>query len=167
MQPASAGEFGLSEIRAGILAHSVDPFGLPNLSRIQDANFEALFTAPYLDTFTWLDGELRISVGGTANFGGLESMAHLGLNWHVPLGDGPWWAELTLGGAIHNGALSGVVYPARNLGCPVLFYESGSIGYDVSESVSVMLTLEHASNGELCQPNRGLSNMGIRAGVKF
>ncbi len=166
-QPVVAGDFGLSELRAGVMSHSADPFTVENLSRVQDVNFEALFTAPYLDMFTWLDGELRVSVGGTANFGGLESMAHVGLNWHVPIMDSPAWVELTLGGAIHNGALSGAVLPARDLGCRALFYEAGSIGVDVADNASIMLTLEHASSAELCHPNRGLTNLGVRAGVKF
>lgn len=168
-QSASAGDFALSELRAGVMAHSADPFTAENLSRIQDVNFEALFTAPYLDSFTFLNGQLRPRIGATVNFGGLESMVNLGLSWHVPIGDTGVWVEGTLGGAIHNGSLTGpVTYPARPLGCTALFYEAASVGVDLSDSVTAMVTLEHASNANLCvEGNRGLTNLGFRLGVKF
>ena len=68
---------------------------------------------------------------------------------------------------MRDGANFGATYPARNLGCSVLFRESASIGVMVTETASVMATIEHASNANLCADNRGLTNMGIRFGWTF
>jgi lipid A 3-O-deacylase len=164
---------GLSEVRGGIMAHSVDQpgpndtFGFLDLTRIQDANVELLFTPPDWSAWGWI-GSPRPMVGTTVNFGGLESMAYAGLTWHANLFNTPLFVEGSFGGAITNGASHGAVDPARNLGCPVLFHESASIGYDITDNADVMLTAEHASHAGLCgDDNRGLSNIGVRVGFKF
>ncbi len=170
-----AQNFGISEFRAGILAHSVDEPGpggvgpnsvVLNLSRIQDVGFDILFTSPDLDVFRWI-GSPRPRVGATLNFGGLESMARFGLTWQVPLWDSAFFVEGTFGGAVHNGAFTGAVYPARNLGCMFQFYEAAGLGMNVSDTVNVVLELEHVSTADLCTPNRGLTNLGVKVGFKF
>lgn len=168
--PVGAQEFRLEEIRGGIMAHSVDEAGpggeFLNATRIQDANVELLFTP--LDALYWL-GSPRPHVGATINFGGLESMAYAGLTWRANIFDSPVFIEGAFGAAIHNGSTDGAaVAPARNLGCPVLFHEAASLGYDFTPSASVMLTIEHASHAGLCGANnRGLTNLGVRFGFKF
>lgn len=169
--PALAQDFGLSEIRGGLYAHSVDEpgafFGVFNTSRVQDLNVELLFDVPTLTEWVTL-GEVRPHLGATVNFGGLESMVYGGVSWTVPVFDTPLFVEATFGGAVHNGNTTvGAVYPARGLGCPVLFRESASIGLKVNENASIMATIEHASNANLCADNRGLTNMGIRFGWTF
>ena len=166
--------FGISELRGGILAHSVDQaggpvslFGVIDMSRIQDANVELLFTPPDAD-FWRLMGNPRPHVGATVNFGGLESMVYAGLTWRVPVFDTPVFIEGGFGGAIHNGALTGAVPPARDLGCPFAFHEQVSLGYAFTQNLSAMLTLEHASHAGLCGTiNRGLTNLGVRVGWTF
>lgn len=168
--PAMSGEFGVSELRAGVLAHSIDEPGpngeTLNFSRIQDLTFEVLFTSPDADVFRWL-GSPRPNVGATINFGGLESMAHLGLTWHAPLFETPLFVEGTFGAAINNGAQTGASWPARNLGCSLMFYESVGVGVNVGEMTDIVLVAEHSSNANLCAVNRGLSNVGVKFGVKF
>lgn len=171
VQPALSQDFGVSELRGGIFAHSVDEpgnfFGLFDTQRLEDVNVELLFDTPGLTEWVTL-GEVRPHVGGTFNFGGLESMVYAGVTWTVPLFDTPVFLEGTFGGAVHNGNVAGnAVYPARDLGCSVLFRESASIGVQVSEQASIMATIEHASNANLCDGNRGLTNMGIRLGYRF
>ena len=118
----------ISEIRGGIFAHSIDEpgtvtfFGNGNLERIQDLNVELLFTPPDAD-FWRIIGNPRPHVGATVNFGGLESMAYAGLTWRLPVFDTGIFIEGGLGGAVTNGTLSGAVYPARSLGCPLQFHE--------------------------------------------
>lgn len=168
--PAAAQEFGVAELRAGVMAHSVDepgPNGAPlNLTRIEDITFEALFTSPDVAAFHWI-GRPRPSVGATVNLAGRESLVRLGLTWHVPLGDSPVFVEGTFGGALHNGALNGATPPSRNLGCSLMFYESAGLGVNVSDSMTMMLALEHSSNANLCSDNRGLTNVGVKIGYKF
>lgn len=170
-QELGAQNFGVSEIRGGVMAHSVDEhtgnstFGFLNLTRIQDANVELLFT-PFEGT-EWL-GSPRPTIGATLNFGGLESQAYAGLTWHAQLFDTPVFVEGLFGAAVHNGQLHNAVYPARSLGCPVLFHEAASLGYNISDNSDVMLTVEHSSHAGLCgDDNRGLTNLGVRFGFKF
>lgn len=173
-QPAAqSGGFALSEVRAGVFAHSVYSGFFPvmparwlTLSRIEDLNVELLFDLPDADLVRWI-GSPRLNLGGTANFAGRESMAHLALTWTVPVFDTPVFIEGTFGGAINNSQLAASVAPARDMGCNVGFYESASIGVNVSEQASVMLTYEHSSNLDLCPPNAGISNLGIRFGMKL
>jgi len=154
------------EVRGGIFAHSVDE-SVFDATRIQDANVELLFAIPSLDEITNL-GQLRPHVGATLNFGGLESMVYAGMSWTIPIADTPIFIEASFGGAVHNGAVSGAVYPARNLGCNVLFRESASVGLNVTEQASIMATIEHASHASMCDgENRGLTNVGVRVGWKF
>lgn len=166
---AQAQDFRIDEIRGGIMAHSVDEPGpggaFMNATRIQDANVELLF-APFEG---WrAPGMVRPHVGATVNFGGLESMVYAGVSWKVNLFDSPVFFEGAFGAAVHNGALSGATYPARNFGCPILFHEAANLGVDVNENVSVMATLEHASHAMLCGANnQGLTNLGVRVGVRF
>jgi len=164
--PASAQTLSGVELRGGIFGHSVDGSDGFHFDHVEDANFEALFSLPQLDSFIWL-GQVRPHVGATVNFGGKESMAYAGLSWTVPLGD-MFFVEGAFGGAIHNGELHDAVDPLRSLGCPVLFHEAVSLGANITDNASVMLTAEHASHAGLCgNDNRGLTNMGVRFGFKF
>lgn len=170
MPSANAQDFALSEVRGGVFAHSADEpgafFGVFDTSRLQDLNVEMLFDVPSLTEWvSW--GVVRPHLGATVNFGGLESMVYAGVSWTVPVFDSPVFVEASFGGAVHNGALAGATYPARNLGCSVTFRESASIGVMINDNASVMATIEHASNANLCADNRGLTNMGIRFGWTF
>lgn len=169
--PVFAQDIGLSEVRGGIFSHSVDEpgdfLGTFDMQRVQDLNVELLFDVPAMsDWLVW--GELRPHLGSTVNFGGLESMVYGGLSWTVPVFNTPLFLEASFGGAIHNGNTDQTaVYPARSLGCTVLFRESLSVGTQITENASIMATIEHASNANLCNDNRGLTNMGLRVGWKF
>ena len=82
--------------------------------------------------------------------------------------DSPVFIEGTFGGSVNNWDPNNTHPHARNLGCNVLFRESASIGVDVTEQASVMLTIEHASHAGLCGPNnQGITNLGARFGFRF
>lgn len=170
--PTVGQDFGLSEIRGGVFVHSADEpghlFGVFSVERMQDINVELLFDVPAMSS--WLAwGELRPHLGATVNFGGLESMVYGGVSWTVPIADTPVFVEASLGGALHNGnTLGTAAYPARNLGCGLVFRESVSLGVKLNDNASIMVTAEHASNANLCDHgNRGLTNLGIRFGYRF
>lgn len=164
--PAWAQALGGIELRGGVFGHSVDGSAGLQTNRIEDVNFEALFTMPQLDSFIWL-GKVRPHVGATVNLNGGESMAYAGLSWTVPLGD-IFFVEGAFGAALHNGALHGAADPDRNLGCPVLFHEAVSVGANLTTNASIMVTAEHASHAGLCgNDNRGLTNLGVRLGFRF
>lgn len=165
--------FGVDELRSGLFFHSVDRappgsfLGFLDTTRLQDANVELLFTPFDLGNFNWI-GDIRPHVGATINFGGLESQVYAGLSWTWYIFDGPVFIEGTFGVALHNGAATGAVYPARNLGCSAMFRESASIGFDITEQASIMATVEHSSHAGLCGPqNEGITNLGVRLGWKF
>lgn len=163
---AQAQSIYADEIRGGLFWHSADS-GDFDASRLEDVNVELLFAIPTIDEALAI-GRLRPHVGATINFGGLESMVYGGISWTVPIGDTPFFVEAAFGGTVHNGALSGAEKPARNLGCSVLFHESISLGYEITEQASIMATAEHASHASLCDgSNQGLTNVGIRLGWKF
>ena len=166
-------DFGLDEVRGGLFFHSVDHappsafLGFIDTTRLQDLNVELLWRPFDLGDWNWI-GQIRPHVGATVNFGGYESQVYAGLSWTHFIFDGPVFIEGTFGGTVHNGALSGATWPARNLGCQVLFRESASIGYQITEQANIMLTVDHASHAGLCGPtNTGLTNLGVRVGWKF
>ncbi len=170
---AQAQSFDVSEIRAGILAHKVTSGFLPfnpdrwiGLGQVEDINVEILFSSPDDEFFRWM-GSPRPRLGASFNIKGVESMVNLGLTWQVSIFDTPLFVEGTIGAALHNGALSGVVAPLSNFGCPVGFYTAASAGVNVGDKATILLTYEHVSNLRLCSPNEGLSNLGIRFGYKF
>lgn len=168
---ASAQEFGLDEVRAGLFYHSAYGGFLPtgnnwDFSRLEDVKFSALFTSPDIEAFRWI-GSPRPELGATLNFNGRENIVHANLNWQIPVFETPLYLELGFGAAVTDGALSGAARPARNFGCSFNFYDAAGIGANVSENVTVTLRYEHISNLELCSPNDGLSNIGLMVGFKF
>lgn len=167
---AMAEDFGI-ELRGGLFSHSTDDpkyvMGIFSTERIHDLNVELLFEVPGLTEWVTL-GTVRPHVGSTLNTSGLESMVYAGVSWTVPLFDTPVFVEASFGGALHNGSTQGhASQPARDLGCTLLFRESVSLGYALTDKASIMATIEHASNANLCHHNRGLTNIGLRIGYKF
>ena len=165
-------QFGISELRAGVMFHDVYGGFLPfdtsayNFGNLEDVSFDVLFTSPDIDAFRWI-GAPRPNLGATLNLAGKESLAHLGLTWQLPLFDTPLYLEGTLGAAIHNGALTGATPPMRNLGCRVNFYESVGVGANLGDNFTATLLYEHTSNADLCDANAGLSNFGLKVGYRF
>lgn len=175
--PASAQDltpiWWVDELRGGLYWHSVDRsgpaglFGVIAMDRGVDVNGEVLFHPFDLGDFNWL-GEFRPHVGATISTNGLESMIYAGLSWTFHPFDGPVFIEGTFGGSINNWDPGNTHPNARNLGCNTLFRESASIGVDLTENASVMLTAEHASHASLCAGgNQGLTNFGARFGFRF
>lgn len=164
----------VDELRGGLFFHSTDYptdpsplFGFIDKTRGVDINAEVLFSPFDLGELSYL-GKFRPHVGATVSTNGLESMLYAGLSWTFHPFDGPVFVEASLGGSVNNGKIVGTVYPERSLGCNVLFRESVSIGFDITDNASIMATAEHASHAGLCGPNNsGLTNMGVRFGFRF
>ncbi len=160
----------ISEFRAGVLFHSVDRPGpngeALNLTRFEDISFEVLFASPDVDVFRWI-GSPRPNFGATINLNGRESKIHLALTWQMQIFESNFFIEGSLGAALHDGAISGVSEPARNLGSRILFYEALGLGMNITNNMNIILFAEHASNANLVQPNNGLSNIGVKLGYKF
>jgi hypothetical protein len=153
------------ELRLGAFAHDLQS---PEHGWA-DLNAEILFGAPTPSPLNslWNILVLRPQVGGTVNFAGKTSAIYAGLNGVLSLDRG-LFVEASIGGAANDGK-TGLVVPAGNnaMGCHLSFHENASIGYRLSESWSLMGTIEHFSNAGLCDRNRGLTNYGVRAGYAF
>ena len=163
--PQPAAPAALSELRIGGSAH--DPWGpeagSPNLSG------EILLNKPFTpaDLFTSYFVP-RPHVGGSLNLGSKTSFAYTGLTWTFDLAP-RLFVEGSFGGAVHTGDTGGRSAPPDRaaLGCSPLFRESGSVGVRLSANWGVMATVERLSNNGLCNPDRGLTNIGARIGYSF
>jgi len=165
----SQSDFGLSEVRGGLTMSSVETYGLAvrefDLANLDSVQFDAYFRIPEIDALSWI-GTPRPHVGGVLNLRGRESYAHLGLNWHFPLGD-VLFTEAGVGVGIHDGALNGATYPLRNLGCRTLVHWNWAVGWNLSEDVTLAANVQHMSNTFACSPNDGINNFGLQLGYKF
>ncbi|HUH77547.1 MAG TPA: acyloxyacyl hydrolase [Devosia sp.] len=160
--PAQAQFDLLPEIRGGVLARGVGQDGMA----IEDANLEVLFAVPALSP-ALVPAEIRPHLGATLSTAGKESFVYGGLSLTARVPLVPVFGEVSIGGALHNGAMLGNATPQR-FGCAALLRASASVGVDVLPGVSVMGTLEHYTDGGLCDmPDTGLTNAGLRAGIRF
>ncbi|GLQ11517.1 hypothetical protein GCM10007913_34490 [Devosia yakushimensis] len=156
------------EIRAGVFSRGVgdaDHSGLFDTGRIEDANVELLFAVPALSP-ALVPAEIRPHLGATFNTDGKESMVYGGLSLTFRLPVLPIFAEASLGGALQNGSMFDSGTP-RRFGCAALLRASGSVGVDVLPGASVMLTAEHYTDGGMCGDSEALTNVGVRAGIRF
>jgi lipid A 3-O-deacylase len=169
--------FGIDEIRLGGMKHNLEVRN--NQSGVGytvspeggiDVNGEVLFASPWPQPSNAVIDFLfrpRPMLGATVSTQGDTSQVYLGAAWTLPLFN-VLFVEATFGGAYHDGPLtsSGPNYHEA-YGCRVNFHESGSLGVKLGENWRVMATVEHMSNGKLCEPNAGLTNVGARFGYKF
>lgn len=101
---AQAQDFGLSEVRVGVQSHDAYNGFLPFTSEnyrfngITDLSFDVIFRSPEVDAFRWI-GSPRPRIGATVSMQGLDSIAHAGLLWQLPLGD-TFYLEAGFGAAI-------------------------------------------------------------------
>jgi hypothetical protein len=155
----------ISEVRVGGMVH--DP-NSPERRGGADLNAEVLFVKPATSPDPlWNFLIPRPSVGTTINFEGKTSTGYAGVNWTYDITK-QVFAEASFGGSVNNGYTGNVVPPGHNkVGCGLLFRESASLGYRLTEHWSVMGTVEHSSNAGLCDFNRGLTNYGARLGYTF
>ena len=166
LPPTFAQEPFFNEIRLGGYYHGI---GNPERNTA-DINAEILTRKVWIPAdpdFAWLAP--RLHVGGTVNTAGRTNYGYAGLTWTW---DNLLWqrtfAEFSFGGAFDDG-YTGLYapYDRAKVGCVALFRESGSLGYRFDEHWSLMATIEHVSNGGLCDENRGITSAGLRVGYHF
>jgi hypothetical protein len=153
------------EVRLGGFAHGV---GNPERGS-WDVNGEVLSSRLIqVDDPAWTALSPRLHVGATINTAGQTSQGYFGLTWTYDILPAVF-VEGSFGGSVNNGFTGNRFTPFDHakLGCHVLFLESASLGYRITDQLSVMATFEHISNGNLCDFNRGLNNVGLRIGYSF
>ncbi|MDO8288155.1 MAG: acyloxyacyl hydrolase [Parvibaculum sp.] len=164
---ADEGEAGkggfINEIRMGLYDHNTDLMGSRHETSKPDVNLEVLFNGP-----SWLQwmAEPRIHLGTNLNTGSGTSSAYTGLVWDFNLTDS-LFIEGSFGAAIHDGKTDRETPNNLDLGCRVLFHENASIGYRITPNTSVMVSVDHMSSAALCNPNPGLTDVGVRLGYSF
>jgi lipid A 3-O-deacylase len=154
------------EFRFGAFAHGVGSIEKGSV----DVNAEIM--AP---RFAWAESVgmwsflvPRLHAGAMLNTGGRTSYGYAGFAWTWDVGR--FFFEPFLGGALHNGSLAGDATHSA-LGCRWLIHSGGSVGYRVTDRLSVMATFDHLSNGkaafDACPRNVGINDWGIRVGYTF
>lgn len=172
-----ARNLGVSELRAGFFFHGVElrygyPFALDystlDPSKWQNLTGEVVFDVPGSEIFPRI-GKFRLGVSGSLNFAGQDSYARLSPIYQVPVFDTGLFVEAMAGGVVHNGYLDNAPSGRRELGCRFLYFYGANVGYDVSDTMSAMVTVEHASHWATCSPteNDGINRIGLRLGWKL
>jgi lipid A 3-O-deacylase len=162
--PVHKAAFGfLSEARLGVFAH--DPWS-PESGSV-DINGELLSVKPFALGTGWDVAVPRLHLGASVNTQGKTSNVYAGFTWSLDLTTA-LFIEASLGGAVNNGA-TGTYVPAdmNAVGCHASFRESASLGFRLTDQISLMGTVEHYSNGGICDRNRGVTNVGVRLGYSF
>lgn len=110
----------------------------------------------------------RVHAGAIVSTTGDASQLYAGFTWTIDLTD-RIFLDLGFGGALNNAELSKSSPASQKpaVGCHVLFHESLSAGYKVTENWRILATVEHSSNADLCDDNNGLTYAGLGVGYKF
>lgn len=150
----------LEEIRLGAFAANLEEGGSEEAEML--INGELLFGRPgrtygnpILDHFLRPRPHIGFSV--TPDEG--TSQVYAGVTWDLKLTDRLFF-ETSFGGTLHDGPTASD--DPDSYGCALLFRESASLGYAITESTHLLLTVDHMSNASLCGQNQGLTNAGVR-----
>lgn len=159
----------IDELKLGVLAHDV-PIGGDHREPGADANVEVLFVSP---SFLAPIFAPRPHLGVTVNSAGKNSYGYFGLTWTAMLThaagvpESGLFAGLGLGGAVHTGPNNSTAADHKGLGTRLLFHESVEFGYRFTDGVGLSAFLDHISNADIGTHNPGLTNLGLRIGIKF
>jgi hypothetical protein len=155
-------------VRGGVFAH-----GIGSVERNTfDLNFELVSPRLFSPDATqwWASFIPRLQIGGFLNTASRTSEAYTGALWTIPIYHG-FFFEAFIGGAINNGSEDGTATRSA-LGCTGAFNLGTSLGYNFSSSWSLVGTWNHMSNGNRmlgvdCPHNKGVNNIGLKAGYAF
>ena len=160
--PAHAQSGWLDEAKLGLDAHDI-ALGGDHREPGADVNGELLFTSPALLRTI---GRPRPHLGVAVNTAGATSYAYFGLTWTAPIFERAFISG-ALGGAVHDGELTGDSPNRKQLGSRILFHEYVEAGFRVTPVLSLSVFLDHMSNANLASHNAGMTNIGLRTGFKF
>jgi len=152
------------ETRFGAFAH--EPGGIEKGTT--DLTGEVIFNGVSVSSVPWT--MVRFHAGGNYNLGNKTNGIYSGLVLTAFIYD-KWFVEGSMDGGWYDGITGGDKPPAylkrAGTGCHFTWHESASLGYNLSEHWSVMATVEHYSNLQLCARNHGITNYGVRIGYAF
>lgn len=147
------------EIKFGIMQHDFDTKLGHRYEKGQNIIIEYLFDK--------MPNYIRAipHIGASINNKGFTSNIYTGLTWQFDIKD-LLTIEASLGGCINN-AERLESKKKRALGSKILFRESFSIGYLIGKTHSISIMIDHISSADIRKPNPGLTDIGIRYGVRF
>jgi lipid A 3-O-deacylase len=158
--------FAIGEFRAGVFDANLDGGDREDAEYM--INVELLFGRPFErahgDSFRDFLLRPRPHIGFSVSPDDGTDQLYAGFTWEVKLTD-RIFVEASFGGALHDGP-TGSKDP-ESYGCAVNFRESASLGVDLTERMRLMVTVDHMSNGGLCDQNEGLTNAGVRLGYRW
>ena len=146
-----------AEYRIGLSMHDVERRieGGPALS------IEKVFDRP--DWWHRFAGNPHI--GTQLSFANHTHLFYAGSTWSL-FYKNRFSGELAFGAAIHTGN-DEIKSGELGYGCKVNFRELIAFGYDISDTQKIQLSAQHMSNGSLCDPNQGLTSIGLRFAWKI
>jgi len=157
---------GPIEARFGAFSHGVGGDEQGSVDLNAEVVFSRLWT--WSPTWNWLIP--RPHLGAMVNTANKTSYVYAGGLWSYDITP-KFFVEGFFGGAIHNGSLEGDATHSA-LGCRGQYHVGGSMGYHITQPLSVMFTFDHISNGNgvmlsNCDKNNGLNEYGLRLAWEF
>jgi len=156
--------FGVSEIRLGIFDHNIetgnDEDGIDVNVELVLGDNQSRYQHSLIDRLFRPDQHIGVSV----NMSDDTNVAYAGLTWTLFRSDFMFF-EATFGGAVHDGTIKDLV--DTSYGCRFSFRESGTIGFNLTQSWELLFTVDHMSNADICDENSGLTNAGVRLGYRL
>ncbi len=153
----------IDEVRAGVFKQAIDNAPGEGTAAMNLEVLGGRFASGYENSILDFFLTPRPHVGTTIAFGKTDEF-YFGVTWDAKL-IGNTFFETSFGGAAHDGPLHEA--HEASYGCEVNFRESASLGFAFTPEWRLMGTLDHMSNAGLCVNNRGLTNAGVRLGIKF
>ncbi len=153
----------VDEVRAGAFKQAIDNAHGEGTGAMNLEVLGGRFTGGYENSILDFFLTPRPHVGTTIAFGKTDEF-YFGATWDARL-IGNTFLEASFGGAAHDGPLHEL--DISSYGCQVNFRELASLGLALTPDWRLMGTLDHMSNAGLCGNNRGLTNAGVRLGIKF
>jgi lipid A 3-O-deacylase len=167
--PVSAQTKIVDEIKVGALGHDLKFLG-GSKEKGADINTELLFTSPSFLKVIWAP---RPHLGVSINTHNDTSHAYAGLTWEWSLfrnvlrANDAFTAGFSFGPSFNNGLTDTKRNDRKALGSNILFHESVELGYRLTPMHSISIYSDHISNARLAKRNEGITNAGLRLGLKF
>jgi len=152
----------LAEVSLGVLVHDEGPFS-NSKEEGYDGHIELRFASPKFLDIIWSP---EPHIGANINSDGDTSQVFAGLSYEWNLWKG-LYAGISVGGAYHDGETDSHRADKKDLGCHLLFRESLTLGWQLTEHHKIAAIFDHISNAKICDHNEGLENLGVRYSYRF
>ena len=146
-----------AEYRIGLSMHDVERRieGGPALS------IEKIFDRP----IWWHKFAGNPHLGAQISLANHTHLFYAGTTWNL-FQKNKFSGELAFGAAIHTGNEE-IKEGELGYGCKINFREMIAFGYDINDTKKIQISAQHMSNGSLCDPNQGLTSVGLRFAWKL